>query len=283
MRRLLLSPSVLLLLLLPSLGAGCAGSLPRPAHPFTDPAAAIALHTAGRERVRSLRAEARVDQRGAQGRVRGTVLMFVQRPDKVRFDVMTQFGPAAILTSDGAQFAFDDQREGRFITGPTCPANIARLLNVPLSVEQTTLLLLGGTPLIAHDRAALTWVDEPGLYRITLSVRAGGRQEIDFGLDERDRELAPERQRLRLLRSEIYGAEGKTRWRARYDDFKPLPLAGEPSTTPFEVHIEQPQAGHDTLIRFKQISLNTDVPADAFQQTPRPGLTVEIASCDEQG
>lgn len=262
--------------------SACGATLPRPAHPITSPALALGSHQTTRARVQSIRAEARVDQRGEGGRVRGTVLMFVQRPDRVRFDVMTQFGPAAILTSDGSEFAFEDQREGRFLTGPTCPQNIARLLNVPLSVEQTTLLLLGGTPVIAHDRAQLRWVDD-GFYRITLDVKSGARQEIDFGIDPRDVGAPPERQRLRLRRSEIYDPGNKTRWRAKYDDFKELALGAEPIAMPFEVHIEQPQLDRDTLIRFKQINLNADVPADAFRQTPRPGLPVEVAHCDEQG
>ncbi|MCG8555331.1 MAG: hypothetical protein MJD61_08600, partial [Proteobacteria bacterium] len=59
---------------------------------------------ASRAGVRGLQAEARVDQRGTEGRVRGTVWMFVERPSRVRFDVMTQFGPASVLTSDGRVF-----------------------------------------------------------------------------------------------------------------------------------------------------------------------------------
>jgi hypothetical protein len=206
--------------------------------------------------------------------------MFVQRPAQVRFDVMTQFGPAAILTSDGSLFAYNDLREGRFLTGPTCPQNIARLLNVPLSVSQTTLLLLGGTPVIAHDRATISWQDA-GFYRITLEVKAGGRQEIDFAIEPGDTQAVPEKQRLRLRRSEIYDAANKTRWRAKYDDFKVQTLSGQSIATPFEVRIEQPQQDRDTLIRFKQVNLNAEVPADAFQQAAPAGVNVEAANCDE--
>jgi hypothetical protein len=95
---------------------GCA-SVPRPKQPFTDANHVLELHQLASERVRSIRAEARVDQRGARGRIKGTVYLFVQRPASVRLDAMTQFGPAAILTSDGKHFEYSDLRNSRFITG----------------------------------------------------------------------------------------------------------------------------------------------------------------------
>jgi outer membrane lipoprotein-sorting protein len=269
--------------LLAGLGfAGCGGtSVPRPMYPFASPAAALLAQRSASERVRSIRAEARVDQRGHDGRIRGTVLMFVERPDRVRFDVMTQFGPVAILTSDGERFAYADLREGRFLTGETCPQNIARLLNVPLTVEQTTILLLGGTPVIAHDQARVSWNDA-GFYRVVLGVQDGSRQEIDLSIDARDRRASPANQRLALHRSEIYDPRGKSRWRATYQEFRDLALGTERVAMPFEVRVEQPQLNRDTLIKFKQIKLNAEVAAEAFAQSPGPGQTEEVASCDEQ-
>jgi hypothetical protein len=49
---------------------------------------------------------------------------------RLRFDAMTQFGPAAILTSDGQRFAYSDLRSRRFLTGETCERNIARFLEI---------------------------------------------------------------------------------------------------------------------------------------------------------
>jgi hypothetical protein len=257
---------------------GCA-SMPRPTQPFTDPLQALTLHGQTRERVQSIRAEARVDQRGAEGRIKGTVLMFVQRPGRVRFDAMTQFGPAAILTSDGQTFAYSDLRSHRFLVGDTCPKNIARLLNIPLSVEQTTLLLLGGTPVIEHERATIVWMDT-GFYRIVLRARDGSRQEVDLGLAEGDAKAPPARQRLRLLRSEIYDRHGRDALRLRYADYRPLPSGSSRIAMPFSVRVEQPQAGSDTLIRFKQIELDAQPPPAAFVQVPLPGMQQEVASCD---
>lgn len=265
------------LLMLAVLAAGCA-SFPRPAQPFTDPGRALALQNTSRERLRSIRAEARIDQRGDGGRIKGTVLMFAERPGRVRFDAMTQFGPVAVLTSDGETFAYADLRNKRYTTGPTCPQNIARLLNLPFDVEQTTQLLLGGTPIIEHDSASIEWHGD-GFYRISLRGR-GQRQEVDLGITERGAELPPERQELRLLRSEIYDEQDRTDWRATYGEYQPLDLEGERVPMPFEVRVEQPRAEIDTLIRFKEIALNVEVPPEAFTQAPLPGMQLEVADCD---
>jgi outer membrane lipoprotein-sorting protein len=254
-------------------------SFPAPKQPFTDPARALSFQSLARERVRSIRAEARIDQRGREGRIKGTVLMFVERPGRVRFDAMTQFGPAAVLTSDGQTFAYSDLRSKRYLTGATCPRNIARFLNVPLTIEQTTQLLLGGTPVIAHTRSSIAWNDE-GFYRVVLHGAAGDRQEVDLGIREHDAELPPGSQELRLLRSELYDAKGKTDWRATYGEYQRLPLESYRVPMPFEVRVEQPRAGTDTLIRFKDIALNAQIPPEAFAQAPLPGMQEEVASCD---
>ena len=147
------------------------------------------------------------------------------------------------------------------------------MLNLPLSVDQTTALLLGGTPVIEHDARA------DRLERATASTasrcarRDGRRQEVDFGISERDAELPPSRQELRLLRSEIYDRAGKSSLRATYDDYRMrVGSARYRIAMPFEVRVEQPQPASDTLIRFKQIALNVDVPAEAFAQEAPPGM-----------
>jgi len=36
----------------------------------------------------------------------------------------------------------------------------------------------------------------------------------------------------------------------------------------------------DALLRFSSIDVNVNVPADAFAQEPRAGLTIEEVACD---
>lgn len=253
--------------------AGC------PTTPHTDAMRAIRFHESMRARVRSIRAEARIDQRDRQGRIRGTVMMFVERPNRVRFDAMTQFGPAAILTSNGRDFALTDLRENKYLQGPTCPRSIARLVGIPLSGEDVSRVLLGGTPLIAATQRTIECNGDGG-YRVELRAADGRRQVIELAVREHDLQSPPEEQRLRLMRSEVLDARGHTEWRASWDDYRVLPLGEMGVAMPYEVRFEDPSRGVDTLMRFRSIDLNVDVPAEAFVQSPRSGITVEHVSCD---
>lgn len=258
---------------------GCAGTL-RPTQPIQDARVALERREATIAGLHSIRAEARVDQRAKSGRIKGTVLMFVEDVGRVRFDVMTQFGPIAILTSDGERFAYSDLREKRYLYGRTCPENIARLLGVPLSAEETARFLLGATPLIAHTQSALV-LNDAGHYQLTLQGTAGAKQELELAVYPGDEGLPPEQQRLKLVRSELWDARGQSVWRVGYAGHEAIELEGRQLQVPKRVHIEQPARGADTLVSFKTITANPTIPAEAFTQSARPGMQEEEAFCDE--
>lgn len=278
--QLLVVASLLALLL-----GGC-GGVPCPAYPETHPADALALHRQTREHVHSLRAEARVDQRGKKRRIRGTAYMFVERPDKVRFDAMTQFGPAAILTSDGQRFALTDLRENRYLTGPTCPANIARLLGIPLSGAEVSRLLIGDTPRIQATGEHIECTGH-GTYLVSLEGSDGARQQIELAVAKADRDLPPSQQHMRLVRSEVFDPNGKTKWRVTFSDYR---LVADPLSKreggkahsvamPFEIHFVEPASAADVLVKVQHVDLNVKPPAGTFEQTPRPGIALEYVPC----
>jgi hypothetical protein len=227
----------------------------------------------------AIRAEARVDQRGERGRVKGTVLMFIERTPRVRFDVMSQFGPIAILTGDAQTFAFADLREHKFLSGPTCPKNIARLLGVPLSVDDTARFLLGGTPLLDTEDREVAWHDD-GYYRVTLRAKDGRRQEVDLAIYPGDSPRLAAQQRLFPLRSERFSANGESELRVTYDDYGEVRYPGGAVLLPFKVHVEQAGSGTDTVVKFQEIAVNPIIPDGVFTQTLRPGMRAEQASCD---
>lgn len=258
--------------------AGCPGAA-CPVLRHEDPAQAIASYAATRAPVRVIRADARVDRRDSEGRIRGSVLMFLELPDRVRFDAMTQVGPAAVLTSDGSTFALTDLRENRFFVGPTCPSNIERLLGIPLAGEDVALLLTGQTPRLDGERSEMGC--EGGAYRVTLHGEGGRTQRLALEVRESDRELPPEEQRMRLRESAVYGPDGSLEWRVTWDDYRAVAdAAGASVEMPFRIQFEMPSRGIDTLVRFESIDLNVEVPADAFVQSPRPGLPVETVQCE---
>ncbi len=270
--------SFLVLALVCTGASGCGPSGACPAYPHTLPSAALDAHREAREVTRVVRAEARVDTRGTEGRVRGTVMMFLERPDRVRFDVLTQFGAAAILTSDGERFQLSDIRENRYLEGPTCPSNIARLLGVSLEGSEVARFLMGDTPRL--DPAEASMACEGDGYTVTLRAPDGRRQELAFLVPTADRNAPPAEQRLRLTRSELFDTTGHTVWRVRYDDYRVVRDGDSRVELPFVVHFEDERHDADTLVRFQDIALNVEVPEGAFSQTPTPGLTSEFVACD---
>jgi hypothetical protein len=199
--------------------------------------------------------------------------MFLEQPNRVRFDVMTQVGPAAVLTSDGERFQLSDLRERTFLEGDTCPQNIARLLGISIAPEDVLLLLTGDTMVI--DATMRSMQCREGLYVITLMGEDGGTQELAYSVPEEDLNRAPSDQRLTLRRSTEYDPGGEKRWEARYDDYIDVDGLSFPSKVRFVDEVN----GADTEVRVKSISLDPDVPGDAFRQTPAAGMSVEIATC----
>jgi hypothetical protein len=199
--------------------------------------------------------------------------MFLEQPNRVRFDVMTQLGPAAVLTSDGESFQLSDLRQGAFMHGPTCPENIARLLGISVGAEEVIRLLTGYTTTLDFVEQSMECRD--GFYVVTLVAATGDIQEIAFSVDEADREKPAELQRLTLRRSTVRGPSGDTRWEATYDDYIEVGAHRFPTNVRFVDEIN----GADTAVRVKSISLDPDVPEGAFRQTPPPGMSIEFSDC----
>jgi hypothetical protein len=199
--------------------------------------------------------------------------MFLEQPDRVRFDVMSAVGPAAVLTSNGEGFQLSDLREGTFLAGPTCPQNIARLLGIPMNADDVLRILTGDAPRIDATEQSIECRD--GQYVVTLAAVDGTTQELAFSVSEADRSKAPEAQRLRLSRSVERMPDGTARWQATYGDY----IEVDGRSFPTDVRFTDAASGADTLVRVKSISLNPEIPEGVFHQEPSPGMTVELATC----
>jgi len=253
--------------------AGCKSAPSCPASVRLDPTQALADHESRRQTWRALKAEARVTQWGQGGRIRGTVLMFLEQPNRVRFDVMSAVGPAAVLTSDGVRFQLSDLREGAFLEGETCPANIARLLGISIAPEEVLLLLTGDTLVI--EGSARSMQCREGLYVITLDGADGGTQEITYSIPDEDIDKPATEQRLTLRRSTQFAPDGTKLWEATYDDYEDV----DGRFFPMKVRFVDEVNGADTEVRVKSVTVDPNVPPDAFTQRPAAGMSVEIATC----
>lgn len=253
--------------------AACKSAPACPSSVRVDPMQALADQEARRHTWRSLKAEARVTQWGASGRIRGTVLLFLEQPNRVRFDVMTAVGPVAVLTSDGARFQLSDLRRGTFLEGETCPHNIARLLGISVAPEQVLLLLTGDTLVLEHATRSMQCRD--GFYVITLADEDGSTQEIAYSIPADDLDKPAADQRLTLRRSTRFGPGGDKLWEATYDEYADV----DGRSFPMRVRFVDEVDGADTEVRVRSLSVDPKVPTEAFTQRPAAGMTVEVATC----
>jgi outer membrane lipoprotein-sorting protein len=266
-------------LLAVALTTACGGAT-CPTQRINDPAQALAAQRSTSAPIRSLRAEAKVDQRGAEGRIKGRILMFVERPNRVRFDVMTQFGPALILTSDGQNFALTDFKDNKYTTGPACARNIGRVVGVALSSADVASVLLGEPPLIEQSTSAphepLTCASN-GLYLLKRTGQDGGREELELRVHDADKAAPPDKQRLYIASATLWDAHGKKLVRVRYEDYKRVGASELPHT----VRIDDFEHDSDALLRLSDIRVDVAVPEGVFTQTPRGGLKVEEVLCEQ--
>lgn len=134
---------------------------------------------ARRAAITSLRARVRLKSGLARVWTRQAVL--VERPSSIRVDVLSPFGLAlAVGTEGGTLWAFPPQQGVRY-QGPASPANLARLLGTPLAVDDLVDVLLGVPP-ARRETSAPSLARDDGEYVLTVPY-AGGTQEVRFATD----------------------------------------------------------------------------------------------------
>lgn len=260
----------------PSLGAlllvmlGCSGRPPR--YPITDPAMALQHVTAREERVHRLRAHGSADHFGPQGRIRGEVYVFVERPRSVRVDTRAFGTTVSTLLSDGQSLAMADLRGGHFYVGDARPCVAAQLLGIPMESAEVVAVLAGGPPIIEGDRR-IRWDD--GHYVVDIAGRAGVGESIWLELTDAEREGArPEAQRPRPVHAELRDARG-VRAVLTFEDYTEV----DGVAFPRRVRVEMERDGIDLVVRYREITLDPELPEDVFDQTPNPGLPVTRVDC----
>ena len=260
-------PSVGALLLIAS---GCTGRPPR--YPITDPAMALRHVTARDERVHRVRAHGSADHFGPQGRIRGEVYVFVERPDRVRVDTRAFGTTVSTLLSDGRHLAMADLRGGNFYVGDARPCVAAQLLGIPMESAEVVAVLAGGPPLLAGDRR-IRWDDGP--YVVDIAGRDGAAESLWLELTDAEREGArPEAQRPRPVHAELRDARG-VRAVLTFEDY--TEVDGVP--VPRRVRVEIERDGIDLVVRDREVTLDPELPDAVFDQTPPTGLPVTQVDC----
>lgn len=202
---------------------------------------------ARRAAVRSMRA--RVSVRAGLAGMWTREALVVQRPAGVRIDVLSPFGLAVAIGTDGSVLWAFPPTEGARYEGAATPDNLARFLGVPVAVPDLVDLLLGLPP----QRAAVgpTHLDttREGEYRLTVPLN-DGTQTLWFAGDT-----------LVLVRAEEGRADG-TVLRASFGDWH--------DALPHTLVVTVPKTGAAVHLAYDAVEPNAGVDASLFAPPPAP-------------
>jgi hypothetical protein len=282
------------------LGAMGCHAVPPPRSQFPTAAEALARMKATFQCERGVRGEAKIDHFSEHGRVRGKLLLFASRPNRLRFDVVSPppFNSiVSTLTADQGTFSLLDLRERKFYAGPATACNIARLTEVPLEAHALVSLLGGQAPLLVHQDSQLQmeWSGD-GYYVIRIPSTRGASEELHVAPSPADLAQPWASQRLRVLDVRVV-QQGIELYHASLDAFEwtstappqvdpdglepPIPPSGPSCSVevPRKIHIEVKESDQDVLFRYENVKLNPPLPSGVFTQAPPDGVERVRVEC----
>ena len=233
--------------------AGCTAVAPAPSAPVApvknwEAAEIIAALGQRQSQFRSLRALARVDYSGPEGKQGFQEAVHVQRPDRLRLETLSMLGAILIVTVNDKEIVGYHPREGLFLRGERTKRNLFRYTQIPLELEEITMLLVGLPPVDAK----LAWRQEAS--KLVFSANGQKKDLVAF-----------ESEQAVPTRWERFDDSGGVALSARFSDYRTTPHGLFPS----RISIEAPPQGKKLDMRFEEPELNAALPADLFiQQKP---------------
>jgi len=173
-----------------------------------------------------------------------------EQPAKLRVEVVGLFGQVAgVVATDGERFAFVDLTSGRREQGPVDDALLWRTARVDLTPVEAVDLLLGAPRVSARSTVVAARAFADGA--IVMRVHEGdgrGERRVEFDAAGRLRSI------------ERRDAAGRTRWSARYADWREV----DGTAFAHRLDLEFPRVSGEASIRFEAVALDPEIPDDLF-------------------
>jgi uncharacterized protein DUF4292 len=210
--------------------------------------------TQRREQTRTLRALARVNYTGPEGKQSFDEAVLVQRPDRLRLETLSMLGAILIVTANKQEIIGYHPREGIMVRGQSSKANLLRYTQIPLELDEITALLAGLPPVDASKPA-----QQDGN---TLIYSANGikKDAVSF---ESQQPVPTQWQR--------FNSSGAVELAASFTDY----INTAAGLFPGKINIQAPLQKKQLEIRFQEPELNAAIQADQFSQT-KPSHVQEV-------
>jgi len=198
------------------------------------------------EQFRSLRALARVDYTGPEGKSDFQEVIHVQRPDRLRLETLSFLGTAVlIVTVDDKEIVGYHPRASLFVRGKRSKENLFRYTQIPLEVDEITALLLGLPPVGSLGSARLE--------RNALVFTADGRKKDEVAFES---SMAVPTRWVR------FNGAGQVLLSVDFADYVETPAGLFPS----RISVDAPLQGKNLEIRYEEPELNVSLQAGLFSQ-----------------
>lgn len=288
------SPAALLLpLLLACVALACRSTAPPgilhgTPLPVDDARASRVIETylAGAAVRTGLRGSARVVLTGPDFKLNRPQHIVVERPARLRFEVVGLFDQlAAVIVSDGERYGFYDAATGEMERGPLTPTLLWELAQVDVEVAEAVGILLGAPQPMAGSARAAVWLEVED--RIGVAF-ASGRRVVrpdcpadpergwrDAACFAAEADLAGGGDAFvfdragRLVELRAYEAEGRLRYRARFEDYGGLGEGEGRIEFPMRVTIDSPAMRSEARFVWNRVMLASGLPDRLFRLPER--------------
>jgi outer membrane lipoprotein-sorting protein len=215
--------------------------------------------------IRTFRALAEMRYVGPSDSLAAKQVVVVERPNRLRIEVMSAFGVSLQMVSDGVRVCAYHRGEQTYFHGRATRQNLARFTRLDLALPDLVDLVIGlppHGPSIGHP----TFAFEPplALWRVTTALADHGAFTLWFDPD-----------RLLPTRALAVQPDGKIAYNARFADYRPVSGVEVPRTVRFDL----PEQDTKIELKYSNVSLNVELSPGLFYFDPPPGA--KIVDLDE--
>jgi hypothetical protein len=203
---------------------------------------------------RTLRALARVDYAGPDGKQGFQEAVIVERPQRLRLETVTMLGVVMIVTVNDQEIIGYHVREGIMVRGKTSKENLLRYTQIPLELNEITALLSGVPPV----DASAPWQQKNNA--LVFSSKAGETDVVAF-----------ESQQPVPAQWERFNSAGAVEIKVSFADY----IARPPGLFPTRLTVEAPLQKRKLEIRYQEPEINVELSSELFTQQ-KPGHVQEL-------
>jgi outer membrane lipoprotein-sorting protein len=210
--------------------------------------------------LKSFRALAQMHYVGPTDKLGIKEVIVVERPDHLRIEMMSTFGVALQIATDGTTISAYHRGDRTFYQGKATMENLSRFTRLDIDLHDIADLLVGLPPERPHSgRADLTFDRALGQWRVASPLV--GHDLLVLWFDPDDRVPARARQT---------DPAGRPRYDASFAEYETVSGTAVPSFVRFEI----PDQGAKIELRYSNITINSAIDPGLFRFSAPPGAKI---------